>query len=131
MRAALDQIDIRIASDRGVDFVTSSLNRSDPAEAAGALPPLATLAAEIEAAIASGAGPDVWDDLRTRSADLSAFVEELGKSANRAAPGVGQGVMMAMPGARNAARSRARPAPIRSARQSVAMRRNRRVLPAF
>lgn len=100
VRHALSEIGIAIAGDKSIDFVTKTLNRSQEADARGLYRPLAELAAEIEAAIRDGADAATWDDLRARSADIAGFVDELGRSGNRSAPGVGQGMMMAAPGGR-------------------------------
>ncbi len=100
VRRALAAIGIELAEGGHIDFISKALNRSDEAGAEGLYRPLARLAAEIEAAIHDGANAAVWDDLRARSADLAGFVAELGQSGNRAAPGVGQGILMAMPAGR-------------------------------
>lgn len=100
VQAALSAIGIEGTAGRNVDFISRALNRSDPAGAEGLFRPLAQLAADIEAAILGGADAAVWDGLRARSTDLAAFVDELGRSGNRSAPGVGHGILVSTPAGR-------------------------------
>ena len=102
VRRALSAIGIKADTGRHVEFISKALNRSDKAEAKGLFRPLARLAEEIEAAITGGADAAHWDDLRARSDDLAGFVDELGRSGNRAAPGVGQGILVSTPAGRMA-----------------------------
>ncbi|MDA3889250.1 MAG: hypothetical protein PF443_10735, partial [Allgaiera sp.] len=122
VRRALAAIGIELAEGGHIDFISKALNRSDEAGAEGLYRPLARLAAEIEAAIHDGANAAVWDDLCARSADLAGFVAELGQSGNRAAPGVGQGILMAMPAGRGVQiAGAAKTHPIRPAERGVAV----------
>ncbi|MDE3240170.1 MAG: hypothetical protein KGN33_14515 [Paracoccaceae bacterium] len=100
VHAALSAIGIEMTPGRSVDFISRSLNRSDSTTAEGLFRPLAQLAADIETAILDGAEADVWDALRARSTDIASFVDELGRSGNRSAPGVGQGILVSTPAGR-------------------------------
>ncbi|TMV87863.1 hypothetical protein FGG78_18165 [Thioclava sp. BHET1] len=100
VRKTLGDLGIETPGSAGVGFITKSLNRSEKADPEGLFQPLAQLVAEIETAIHDQAEATIWDDLRRRSADIAGFVDELGRSGNRSAPGVGQGMQVRAPGGR-------------------------------
>ncbi|MEX1663297.1 hypothetical protein AB4874_16915 [Thioclava sp. 15-R06ZXC-3] len=126
VRAALDTLNIETPRGRSVDFITKALNRSDEADTAGLFAPLAVLVRDIEVAIHEKADAQTWDDLRARSADLAGFVEELGRSGNRAAPGVGHGLIVSTPAGRSINLARATKAhPVRPSERGDPAERTR------
>lgn len=106
VRRALSEINVEVPGNASVGFVSRKLNRSQESGVDGLYRPLVRLVADIEAAIHDQAGDADWDDLRERSTDIGSFIEEIGRSGNRAAPGVGQSMAVSTPAGRGIALAR-------------------------